>query len=280
MSYLWHTGAIIIVGDAMNRLRMFVMGILLISYGALQAMQSSDARPLCLMLDGENKDEQARAMTCAQVALARPDLRVLAFKNMQLVSLPEGIAGFKKLRSLDLEGNALTDKAAEVIGSLTQLRSLNINGNQFKTLPKAITCLKHLRELRAAKNFIARVCGGWHNLKHLRSLDLMCNDLPEIDPSIGKLNELDELFLDANLLRDLPASMAHLPSLEILGLTHNYFKSLPGVAKRLGGGGVVIDPSDEMRRAIDCADSGSVVVYYDQRTQHRFTIPRNALLRE
>lgn len=99
--------------------------------------------------------------------------------------------------NLDLGDCGLEELPAEV-GSLTNLISLNLNGNRLKKLPPEIG-----------------------NLTRLRDLNLNNNFLSELPAEIGLMTRLQTIRLRANHLTELPGEMRLLQALQILELQGN-----------------------------------------------------------
>ncbi|MFG6205455.1 dermonecrotic toxin domain-containing protein [Pseudomonas retamae] len=84
-----------------------------------------------------------------------PKLRQLSARQCQLQSLPDSLGVMRPLQALDLADNniKLTSESQQQLGKLTQLRTLNLNGNPLD-LPPDVGAMDHLTELSLANTRI------------------------------------------------------------------------------------------------------------------------------
>ncbi|TMC24743.1 MAG: leucine-rich repeat domain-containing protein, partial [Chloroflexi bacterium] len=75
----------------------------------------------------------------------------LSVRYCGLTSLPESLGQLTNLRRLDLTGNQLTS-LPEWLGNLVQLRRLYLDENQLTSLPESLGNLLHLEEVHVDKN--------------------------------------------------------------------------------------------------------------------------------
>jgi Leucine-rich repeat (LRR) protein len=183
-------------------------------------------------------------------------LEVLDVHNNLLNDLPLGMRRLQKLRSLNISGNRLDERALDLVcqigNSLTDLRMaenklsgilpnciknlpnlqvLDLHGNNLSALPDALQELVHLRILNLAQNRLSSIPAGI--LVNLSLVDLILSGnqlsgvlLPSEIQSLGKSLKL--LDVSHNALEAI--SPALLPSVQTLNLTGNRFKSLPDVS--------------------------------------------------
>jgi internalin A len=127
---------------------------------------------------------------------------------------------------LDLFNKGLTFIPAD-IGQLTNLRRLNLRGNQLKSLPAEIGNLINLRELDLNSNQITSLPTEIGQFKNLTRIDLKHNQLRSLPIEIGNLTNLRELYLNNNQLRSLPIEIGNLTNLRELDIQYNQLKDLP-----------------------------------------------------
>ncbi|XP_067211175.1 leucine-rich repeat protein lrrA-like isoform X3 [Linepithema humile] len=138
------------------------------------------------------------------------------------------------LKKLNLSFNYLTEFPLQIT-YLKNLRSLYINNNRIKFLPKELGTLPHLTHLNLSCNHLWKSDHNtWEWLKQieirnkLSKLDLSDNLLRELPPQIGKLSALTCLSLARNLLECVPHSLPNLKNLKFLDLSNNDLLYLPG----------------------------------------------------
>ncbi|WAR24389.1 MFHA1-like protein [Mya arenaria] len=168
-----------------------------------------------------------------QVLFTMMDLEVLDLSParesclaFRLPLVPPSIGKLINLKVLQLDTNELRSLPKE-ISLLHSLERLSLSNNFLDTLPHGIARLKKLRSIHMANNrfeaFPLEVC----EIESLEFLDLSDNHLVSIPESISKLDNLRTLLLCYNKIIQLPESLCDLAYLECLWLGHNRLKSLP-----------------------------------------------------
>ncbi|XP_059436261.1 receptor-like protein EIX2 [Corylus avellana] len=174
-----------------------------------------------------------------------PSLRELHLANCRLVSLPSSISSinFTLLSVLDLSGNDFSTSIPQWLSHLTNLRSLNLGGNNFGRnnligkIPNSFANLCNLQALYLSRNNInggitefvdgLSQCSNSSsedgNLPSMQEIDLSQNQLNGTIPeSIGKLSMLVSLNLyDNQMSGTIPESIGKLSRLVSLGLSMN-----------------------------------------------------------
>ena len=131
-----------------------------------------------------------------------------------------------RLKTLDLEGNNLKTLPAS-IGELKELIALNAYGNQLTALPAKISHCKHLKILYLGENKLKKLPVSIGELKELKDLDAHGNQLTALPDKVSHCKQLENLYLGENKLKKLPASIGDLSQLKTLDLQHNQLQELP-----------------------------------------------------
>ncbi|KAL1555661.1 receptor-like protein EIX2 [Salvia divinorum] len=142
-------------------------------------------------------------------------------------NIPPQLGNLTNLRSLDLSGNDF-DIIPLPLGNLTNLRSLDLSRNDFRgiRIPEFIGSMKELQHLSLKRcNFSGIVPTQLGNLTNLRSLDLSHNSLNSILPfTLGSVFEsLETLVLCFNQFTGSMPDLRGFPSLTKLNLRGNIF---------------------------------------------------------
>ncbi|KAJ3449384.1 hypothetical protein M0812_05531 [Anaeramoeba flamelloides] len=118
-------------------------------------------------------------------------------------------------------------KIPKELQNFTQLKSLNVAGNQIQKYPKWLTKNTTLTYLNCTYNSLETLPPAVFKLFSLEQLDAGFNLIKTISPSIGSLNALTRLDLRHNNLKYLPTTINSLINLETLVLLNNNLVSLP-----------------------------------------------------
>ncbi len=189
---------------------------------------SSDLRAKmpCYSLGSDRKYlEEMRALFQAH----REELRAvkeLSLEDAGLIILPREIGLFTNLKTLDLSGNELDELPSEIF-CLDHLEFLNASGNRLESIPLEIGQLSSLMYLYLAENRLETLPDEISNLTRLSTLDVDGNSLYQVPQGIGNLSSLRCLRLGSNRLTLLPPEIGDLKCLERLYLYNNQIESLP-----------------------------------------------------
>ncbi|HEX3144747.1 MAG TPA: leucine-rich repeat domain-containing protein [Pyrinomonadaceae bacterium] len=144
----------------------------------------------------------------------------------KLTELPDSLAQLTQLRKLDVDGNQLT-ALPESLGQLTRLRTLFVSRNQLTALPESLGQLTQLHTLHVSRNELTTLPESLGQLTQLHTLYFFSNQLTALPESFGQLTQLQELYLFNNQLTALPESLGQLTQLQNLYLSDNQLTALP-----------------------------------------------------
>ena len=154
------------------------------------------------------------------------NLKTLELTNDYGLSIESAtFTGLSTLEHLVIHSSLGGDLSA--LCSLTQLRTLLING-QGKSV-KAADCigqLNQLTELRLERMTLDRLPMTTNSWRQLRKLSLYHCGLDSLPPAVGRLPMLEELNLEGNKLQQVP-DLSQLRTLQRLTLANNQLTGLP-----------------------------------------------------
>lgn len=153
---------------------------------------------------------------------------VLKLRNKSIKDLSKVKFLFERdnLQALDLERNDLK-KLPKAISNLKSLKILYLGNNKVKTLPSSMKFLDSLETLSLDDNNLKHYPEVISNIFSLKNLNLSRNNLKRLPKSMGNLQSLKILNVGENELIALPESIGRLTSLERLSLVKNKLKKLP-----------------------------------------------------
>lgn len=152
-------------------------------------------------------------------------LEALYLNDNQLMFLPAELKRLPKLQHLNASKNQIFTLSG--IEKYKRLRSLYLQHNSIRSLPKNFGDLYYLETLFLEHNQLTHLPASIRYLKSLKSLYLGENSLTYLPHSIGELRNLRALYLEHNKLGELPSSIAGLKNLEFLDLEGNKLISIP-----------------------------------------------------
>ena len=147
-------------------------------------------------------------------------LNQLVLGGNQFKGFPEIIGSLFDLRELQLK-QANIAIIPRSIGNLTKLEELDLGLNFITSLPESFSQLVSLKKLTLSHNHLKRIPDTIANLKSLTYLDLEDNEIKYIPDSVGELKSLIELNLQGNQIENLPETLTEIKDLDILNLNSN-----------------------------------------------------------
>ena len=158
------------------------------------------------------------------VALGDTPLRVtgLILPEKALTGqIPSGLGSLTNLRTLSLRGNQLTGTIPSQLGNLANIEWLSLSGNQLTgTIPNQLGNLANLEWLSLSGNQLTgTIPNQLGNLANIESLSLGGNQLTGTIPTeLGNLANLESLSLGGNQLTGTIPELGSLANLEWLSL--------------------------------------------------------------
>uniref|UniRef100_A0A8C5WIY2 Leucine-rich repeat-containing protein 40 n=1 Tax=Leptobrachium leishanense TaxID=445787 RepID=A0A8C5WIY2_9ANUR len=129
----------------------------------------------------------------------------LGFNKISEISL--NLCMLLKLTHLDMRNNLLTSLPAEM-EAMTQLRSVILSFNRFKTFPDVLYRIPTLDTILISTNQIGSVDPlKLMKMTRLSTLDLQNNDLLQVPPELGNCESLRALHLEGNPFRNPRAAI-------------------------------------------------------------------------
>ncbi|XP_078480371.1 extracellular matrix protein 2-like, partial [Lampetra planeri] len=152
----------------------------------------------------------------------------IAENNISILA-PDVFSGLPNLDTLDLSKNKLGDESLSqnLLSNLTMMKKLNLDSNQFTTIP---TLPPSLEELRINTNQLTSLTPRcFKGVMKLVKLEVEDNILYEgnVSPlAFRPLQRLMDLQLANNRFRSIPQGLP--PSLQVLGMKQNQIVELTG----------------------------------------------------
>lgn len=126
----------------------------------------------------------------------------LNLKKEKLIDLPESIAQFKNLQSLDISKNKLKHFPS-IIFKFEYLQKLDVSDNKIELVPGEIGNLIYLKEFSANQTEIATLPAEIGKLKKLSYLDVWGSNLASFPDEISQLQEtLQEIDMRVIMMSD------------------------------------------------------------------------------
>lgn len=155
------------------------------------------------------------------------NLEELDCSRNDIAEIPDNIRHCRSLQRLDCSGNPLANNLPSGIIQLRQLSQLTLNDVSLAELPKDLGSLTNLRVLEVRENLLKVLPNSIVQLNKLESLDAGSNVLEQLPEKFGQLQSLKELWLDANELIELPSDLGQLKRLQCLDVSENKLTSIP-----------------------------------------------------
>lgn len=168
-----------------------------------------------------------------------PALTSVYVVGNNMTKLPDSALKLRRLKTLDLSNNQLSEIPREFISECLALETLVASNNNLTTLPEIVApSLTNLKTVRLNKNKLGDQSSKKQfsfprfllTLPNVKVVDLSSNNLEDIPPPISwSTQQLKELVLSDNKIKKLSLEGAEKWAyLERLNLSDNCLKSVPG----------------------------------------------------
>lgn len=154
-------------------------------------------------------------------------LRILNLQNNLFKDMPASVRQCKRLVSLWLGHNKLSNLHNGSFARLRQLKDINLYSCELTRLPKGISKLKRLEVLDVYYNQLSQLPRSLGRMKRIQQLALSHNAFVTLPEQLGKLKRIQTLYAHHNKLEKLPKNIGKLRDLQILDIGHNRFSTLP-----------------------------------------------------
>ena len=108
-----------------------------------------------------------------------------------------------------------------IIYKLTNIKHLNLHGNQISTFPSELQSLKHLERLKFGYNNLYSLPNIFSGFKCLIEIAFNNNFLTRLPPSFAELTRLESIDLTNNSFTCIPAPLLKLPDLKSIYMRFN-----------------------------------------------------------
>lgn len=158
---------------------------------------------------------------------------VLNGRYCSIIHISSEIGTLIDLKELDISGYVMTH-LPEAINHLQNLEILKIRHNHITCLPEDLEALSQLKELDVSHNRELKILPrGIGKLKNLKKLAIDHDDLGSLPEELGNLTGLREIIADHNHITKLPKSFENLKELAVLDMHNNQLSKFPEKIKKL-----------------------------------------------
>ncbi|XP_008550475.1 protein toll isoform X2 [Microplitis demolitor] len=147
-------------------------------------------------------------------------------KNLTSVLTQESLKEFKKLNSLTLEDNELSNLTTDPFKDLPNLAVMNFRDNDISELPPNFLNVPSIKVIELGYNNLKVIeRSTFANLGRLYFLNLWNNQISKIEPhSFDEIQSLESINLHNNKLTAIPpGTFSRLSKLKTINLSHNNF---------------------------------------------------------
>lgn len=193
---------------------------------------------------------------------------------LDLKSVPGQVKALVNLKNLNLDGNQLKTLDKTGIENLTVLETLGLAGNQLTLFPQQMIWLTQLTQLNISFNKISELPDGlFAALPKLKSFDCRGNKLTKLPDNVGDCcPNLKVLMLDKNQFLDMPMSLGKL-QLRTFTCKNNPFKKVPLALAQIQG----VEVLDLSEGEIRTFDVDVIMAFSKNKTLMELNLSRNLI---
>ncbi|CAH2311588.1 leucine-rich repeat-containing 39 [Pelobates cultripes] len=148
-------------------------------------------------------------------------LRELLLSYNRISEVPADLGGCESLEKLDLAVNRDISELPGQLSSLTRLFQLDLNMNQFESIPSVLLDLPSLEWLDMGSNKLQKLPSDIDKMQRLHTIWLQRNEITELPDSISCLRNLNTLVLTSNRLKRIPHCLQGLENLRFVNFRDN-----------------------------------------------------------
>jgi Leucine-rich repeat (LRR) protein len=193
---------------------------------------------------------------------------------LELPRVPAEVRKLENLKTLNLDGNNIKTLEKTGLEKLVLVETLGLAGNQLTVFPDQISSMTSLSVLNIGFNKIPDVPASiFAALPKLKTLDLRGNKLRSLPDNLGDCCPHLKIFMcDKNELTDLPLSLSK-PVFKTFTCKGNPFKKVPLVATQLQG----IEKLDLSEGEIETFDVDIIMSLAKNKTLMELNLSRNRI---
>jgi Leucine-rich repeat (LRR) protein len=161
------------------------------------------------------------------------NLKVLNLQQNELNTIPEAIKTNRKLESLWLGGNNLTNLTDKSFAGLKHLKDLNLYKCGLTVVPRGIKKLKRLEVLDLYYNKLTALPKSIKRLKKMQQLAVAFNEIKELPLKLNRNKNIHTIYAHHNRISQLPDRITKLKNLKLLDINHNWFSVFPEIVTKM-----------------------------------------------
>jgi len=150
----------------------------------------------------------------------------LDLSGLELDSIPEELYELKFIKTLNLNNNRLKELPKELCIKMQYLNLLSVNSNQIEQLPDEIGVMK-IGELWIGSNKLTSLPETIINMSNLSILGVDTNQITHLPPNMDKMESLSAIFADYNQITHLPVELSNITDLRALLVSNNPLEDVP-----------------------------------------------------
>eukprot|EP00095_Tigriopus_kingsejongensis_P011072 maker-scaffold23_size669530-snap-gene-4.7 protein:Tk11072 transcript:maker-scaffold23_size669530-snap-gene-4.7-mRNA-1 annotation:"slit homolog 2" len=213
-----------------------LLQVLVLSHNKIESLAEDAFRGLEQNLTSLSLNHNELVKVPDSIFRLTPQLEDLSLDNNHLIEVPSSIGHLKRLKTLDLGENAITELQEGDFNAMESLYGLRLAGNRLTRIPSNFFAnASQLHVLNLARNQLSQIeQKAFDHLQELRALRLDNNQLTDINGVLSSLSHLQWFNLSSNQLAWF--DFAFIPkSLEMLDLHDNRMEELGNYYKLKSG---------------------------------------------